>query len=187
MGALTELGRDLNRLNSACWLASIALLFGGAVTGCVGEQSGSAAEEQAGEVIELPFDPDEVLSGVLVDTTATFSYRTFEVTVTSESPRKVVYRLLTLEAGEPRVFAKTLRMALDSIARADSSLVAARAILYTFEPTGPRRGILTAHAWGEWLPLSGWDEAEAGHSDVPNRIYTYNQRPSWYRSLSGGS
>lgn len=189
MEALTEPGRGgwwLDEIWKVVVLGSLACF---ATASCVGEESRPGEDEPQEEIIELPFDPDEVRSGVFVDSAGTVEYHTFESTVVSESPRKMFFRVMALELGEPEELSKTLRLALDSIARADSSLVATRATLYTFRPTGPRRGVLTAQVWGEWSPPVGWEEAgtEADTGSAPNRIYLYDRQPGWYESLSGGS
>ncbi len=189
MEALTRSGRDVGRPSNALRLIVLVSLLGGAAVGCIGEQSRPGSEEATEEEIELPFDPDDVFSGVFVDSAATLSYHTFETIVESEHPRKMMYRIMALELGDTESLTKTLRTALDSVARADSGVVAARATLYTFRPTGPRKGILTARVWAEWLPPSGWDDAgtAADASAAPYRIYTYDRQPSWHRLPSGGS
>jgi hypothetical protein len=146
------------------------------------------SDEPEEEEIELPFDPDEVHGEPLVDTATTLRYHAFERRVESEHPRKMFFRIMVLEEGGQDQLSRTLRLAIDSIARADSSLVAMRAAMYTFRPTGPRRGVLTARVWAEWLPPVGWDEAgtAADTSSAPNRTYLWDRPRAWYTSPSGG-
>ena len=187
---MIELDRAVSRFHYKTRLALIAsLLFG--VVGCVGEQSrpGSDQPGEEAEVVEFPFDTRDRYAGTFEDSSAMLTYQTFETVIESENPRKVLYRILAAESSDPASYVKTLRSALYSLISNDSSLVAARAILYTYRPTGPREGELTARVWGEWLPPSGWDgagsAAPADSAVAPNRIYTYNRPPAWHRSLSG--
>ena len=161
------------------------LLAVAAAAGCVGEQSGSVEEDA------VDFDRSLIAAdttrGAIPDTVSPLRYRVFETRVESEGPLIVEYRLMALEEGRMQALRKTLRTVLDSIAVADTNLVAARAILYTYRPTGRREGRLTPSVWAEWAPISGWDNATLGSRAEPHRLFTYSERPDWWISDSGGS
>ncbi len=160
-------------------LALVALC---GVSACVGERAGGGA----GEGEERRDQPSEdVLSrSAGVDTAAPVDYQVFDSVVHAEDPRKVEYRVLALNrAGRPSL-SRTLRLVLDSIGRADSSLVAARAVLYLYDSAAPRRGNVMPRLWGEWVPGVGWDSATAESRKQPHVIYTYDA-PSQSTSPGG--
>ena len=95
----------------------------------------------------------------------------FEVAPDEEEPKKVTYRLMALEVGRLESMTKTVRLALDSLQRADTSLVAVRAVLYIFRPTARMEGKLVPVVWGEWIPPDGWDAAAAGERRRIHRSY----------------
>lgn len=173
-------------MRSAILAVTLAALFAAAAMGCVGEQSG----QQPGERLEDeefggPFPADYGSPRATRDTAQPVGYQVFEVRVKSEEPRKVEYRLMVTEPAGQAALHKTLRTVLDSIGRADSSLVAARGILYLIRSTGRRRATLLPWLWGEWVPPAGWDSASAESRQDPYRVYTYDQNPGW-RGLGSG-
>lgn len=140
--------------------------------GCVGEQTEESADQER----------DRSYPTVAVtDTVAAVGYSVFDTVVHSQEPRKVEYRLLALQNAERPALVKALRLALDSIGRADTTLVAARGVLYLYEAAGPRRGNLVPRLWGEWVPHVGWDSASAASRRVPHVVYTYNLPPPGHR------
>lgn len=75
-------------------------------------------------------------------------------------------------------------MALDSLARADSALVAARAIMYTGRLTSPREMTLFPSAWGLWIPPEGWDSATVESRSRLHRTFVYHGDPGWGETQS---
>jgi hypothetical protein len=158
--------------------AALAIAVVWLTGGCVGDQS-SPQDERAREPADPSVPAMSGYRGPVADTAQLVSYQVLETQVESESPRKVEYWLVTTEVTGTASWSKTLRLALDSIAAADSTLVAARGILYLLEPIDDRRGRLTPRVWGEWLPAAGWNDAGEESRGELHRIYTYNQRPDW--------
>ncbi|HSG81209.1 MAG TPA: hypothetical protein VLC48_03090 [Gemmatimonadota bacterium] len=158
--------------------AGLAILIGWMAAGCVGEQS-RPQERRARQPGDVPAPASSKYRGPVADTAQPVDYRLFDTRIESESPRKVEYWIMTAEVTDQASLSKTLRVALDSIAGSDSTLVAARGILYTVKPIDNRRGELTPRVWGEWVPPTGWDGATAESRAAPHRIYTFNQRPDW--------
>ncbi len=106
-------------------------------------------------------------------------YQIFEQVVSSQSPRKTLHRLLVLFPDTRARLVKTARVALDSIAAADTAAVAARAILYGFRQTGPREGDVIPIVWAEWVPPEGWAQADSSSRRRLHRTYVYFGVPAW--------
>jgi hypothetical protein len=153
--------------------AVLGLLAAGFALGCVGSEKGEGQDTQ----VILPDSVPPVL--VYRDTVSPADYKIFNSVEASRRPKKVLYRLLVMQRATSEVLSKTLRVALDSIARTDSSLAAARAILYTFRRTGPTGGKLVPRVWGEWVPREGWDRAPPRSRKRVYRSYIYLGRPGW--------
>jgi len=115
------------------------------------------------------------------DTVAPVGYQLFEVEPDEREPKKVTYRLMALEVGRLDSMTKTVRLALDSLQRADTSLVAVRAVLYVFQPTARMEGKLVPAVWGEWVPPEGWDAAVGTERQRFHRSYVYAVNPGWSR------
>ncbi len=140
---------------------------------CVGSEAGADSRASRDSVVE------QRTSNVPPDTVSPAAYRVFETEVDSESPRKVTVRLLVLGQAPRAALYKTLRAALDSLARSDSAIVAARAILYTPRMTAPREMDLIPAAWGLWVPPEGWDSATVESRDRIHRTFVYGSNPRW--------
>lgn len=176
----TERGRKGERTAIAC--AAVA----GLIFGCVGEQSRPPGERGRQGAMETPAPPDSEAHTVFADTVSPVDYQVFQTRVQSERPRKVEYRIVTLAEANQASLSKTLRLALDSIAGSDSSLVAVRGILYIYRPMTQRRGDLEPRAWGEWVPLDGWEAASEASRAGPHRVFTYDWRPDWSSQTADG-
>ncbi|NIR44074.1 MAG: hypothetical protein GWN99_06110 [Gemmatimonadetes bacterium] len=150
-------------------LAAAAL---GGVAACVGERSDDEAAGDDVPAVEFPEDYPKGRAGV--DTAAPVDYQVFDSVVHEEDPRKVEFRVLALSSANRSSLSKTLRLVLDSIGRADSALVAARGVIYVYDPTAPRRGNVVPRLWGVWVPGVGWDSATAESREEPHVVYTYD-------------
>lgn len=129
----------------------------------------AGADAQRGAVIGAEYSED----------VEPLEYQIFEQVVSSSSPRKTLHRLLVLFPDTRARLVKTARVALDSIAAADTAAVAARAILYAFRQTGPREGDVIPIVWAEWVPPEGWAEADSGSRGRLHRTYVYFGVPAW--------
>jgi hypothetical protein len=152
--------------------SAVLAVLSGLTAACVG---GEWTEEESGS----PGDPYRAASRAGPDTVSPVPYQVFDHTVESEDPRKMMFRLVTMTEAGPDALSKTLRLALDSLGRADTTLVAARAVIYTFRPTTPRRGELVPGYWGEWTPPEGWEEASGDSRGRVYRTFVYNGDPGW--------
>ena len=162
-------------LNLNRWVIVAALAALPAIASCVSSESGN--EESS--TVEIPEEDDNISGGsVYVDTISPVPYEVFEQVVESEDPKKITYRMMLLGEGSWEALSRTLRLALDSLTSADSSLVATRVTLYEIVPVDNMRGKLVARAWGEWIPREGWDKARSG-SAATHRSYIYHQNPGW--------
>ncbi len=161
----------MNRTSPFAVIPIVAVAMCVAVA-CVGE-SGDGSTSAAPEA------PAGVAPGVNRDTVASLEFAVFQTEVDSEEPRKVTYSLMISEDAPASVLSKTLHEALDSIGRADSTLVAARAVLYLARRAGAQQLRLRARIWGEWLTAEGWDDATTASLGAPHRTYTYNIDPGW--------
>ncbi len=117
---------------------------------------------------------------------AALEYQIFEQTVLSASPRKTLHRLLVMFPDSRARLSKTARVALDSIAAADTTVVAARVILYAFRQSGPNEGDVIPVVWGEWVPAEGWAEADRDSRRRWHRTYVYFGVPPWSDDDVGG-
>ena len=162
------------------------LLLAASLIACVGSEGGSAggSARREGEAARATQQQARrpAVRGVDVDTIPVLEYQLFEESLASREPRKAVYRFLLMRAGSTEAVGKTLRLVLDSLARADSGLVGVRAILYEFRPTHVNEGKLLPRAWGEWVPPEGWDSATADSRTRFHRSYIYHVSPLWSQS-----
>jgi len=169
----------------ALWVASA--LLAASILACVGSESergsAGAAARREGEAVQRR-QPTSTLEW---DTVPALEYELFQASIDSEVPRKATYRFLLLQSGTTTALSKTMREVLDSLGRADTALVAARAVLYEYRPTGPRGGKVLPRAWGEWVPPEGWDGASADSRRRFHRSYIYHFDPGWSRSSHGAS
>lgn len=163
----------------SAWI--IAALLGANVVACVGsETGGESAGGAAGQARKFSsLEEDGPGGAVYMDTVSPLPFQVFERVVESENPRKISYKLMVLEPAEDRALLKTLRVALDSLVSEDTTLVAARAILYHYRATRRMEGRLVARVWGEWIPPEGWEAAAAGPRSRTRRSYIYHRNPGW--------
>lgn len=163
------MGIGPERLVVVLSLASLALAMG-----CVGSEPRQEREERAD--VERP-DSGLVRAGR--DTVTPAPYQIFDSQVASERPRRTMYRLLVMGQTGPDALGKAMRVALDSIGKADTTLAAARAILYQVRRVEARRGELVPTVWGEWVPVEGWEEVGARGPRKLYRTYVYHGDPGW--------
>jgi hypothetical protein len=159
---------------NGCQVSTAVALLAVLVTACVGSEGGAREERDASGSSEAP-----VGGRAFVDTVSPVAYRIFEVDTLSNSPRRALYRFMALADANREGMAKTLRVALDSIGRSDSSLVAARAILYTIHRTSVSEGRLVPRVWAEWVPPGGWDSVGTQRGRRAYRSYIYHSDPGW--------
>lgn len=153
-----------------------------ALSACVGSETGDRATSAAAgrESSTAAAAGNERKAGaVYADTVTPAKYQLFQVDTDSEEPKKAIYRMMALERARAAALSKTVRLALDSLSRSDTSLVAARVILYVFVPTERSGGKLVPAVWGEWVPPEGWDEGRTRDSERFHRFYIYSGDPGW--------
>jgi hypothetical protein len=168
-------------------VVALGLLLSSLTLGCVGSETGgrSSGADLENEEEHRVSPGDRATAFAYADTVSPLDYQIFNSVNQSGSPKKVLYRLLVMQPGSDEALGKTLRVALDSIAEADSSLAAARAILYVFQRTGRAEGKLVPRVWGEWVPLEGWDSMVARSRKQPYRLYIYHGNPGWGEDSHG--
>ena len=162
----------------------MALLAG--LWACVGSETGERTSNRGNDQDANRSRPREAarVGAVYLDTVAPINYRLFETEPEDDAPKKITYRLMALQSGNQESMTKTVRLALDSLQRADTSLVAVRAVLYIFRPTARMEGKLIPVVWGEWVTPEGWDAAAAGERRRIHRSYVYAVNPGWDRRAS---
>jgi hypothetical protein len=150
---------------------------------CVGSETGQQTSSRGSNPDAARSRPVERARGgaVYLDTVAPINYQLFESKADDEEPKKVTYRLMALGPGTLESMTKTIRLALDSLQRADTSLVAVRAVLYVVRPSGRMEGKLIPVVWGEWVPPDGWDAAAVSERRRIHRSYVYSVNPGWDR------
>lgn len=159
--------------------------FTGLAAACVGSEGGRAATQKADQSTKPP--QESSAQHVDFDTIPAAVYQVFDTTVDSQLPRKMTIRLVVLQPIAGLMVTRTLQQVLDSVAKADTTLAAARAILYTGQPSGPRRMRLQPTAYAEWLPPEGWDSAGTGHGHEVHRTYVYRGGPPWAAPPASGA
>lgn len=170
----------MRRRRPVVWVASALLA---SILACVGESDRDSPRVPAGRegvAAQQPRQP--AVSSLELDTIPALEYQLFQASIDSEDPKKATYRFLLLRSGTAAALTKTMRAVLDSLGRADPALVAARAVLYEYRPTGPTGGYVLPRAWGEWVPPEGWDGATAASRQTFHRSYIYRFDPGWSRS-----
>jgi hypothetical protein len=159
-----------------------------AISACVGSETGERATSAAAgreSSAAAARGNERRASGVYADTVTPAEYQLFQVDTDSEEPKKVIYRMMVLERARAAALSKTVRVALDSLSRSDTSLVAARAILYVFVPKDRSGGKLVPVVWGEWVPPEGWNEGRTRASQRIHRSYIYSVDPGWNAASTG--
>jgi hypothetical protein len=177
--------RNLETIGRSCRRAlAVALLAG--LWACVGSETGERTSNRGNDQDADRSRPLERAraGAVYVDTVASIDYQLFEAEPDDEEGKRVTYRLMALESGTQESMTKTVRLALDSLQRADTSLVAVRAVLYVFRPTARMEGKLIPVVWGEWIPPGGWDAAVASERNRIHRSYVYAVNPGWNRQAA---
>ncbi len=111
------------------------------------------------------------------DTASPAAYQIFELTVETESPRRLTLRLLTFEVESRDRISKALRLAFDSLAAVDPEVVAARAIVYAPRSIAAREADLLPIVWAYWIPPEGWDAARPESRKRTHRTYVYFGAP----------
>lgn len=161
----------------------MALLAG--LGACVGsETGGSTTERGSDQGASRSRAPENAgVSAIYLDTVSPLPYQVFEVVPSEDESKRVTYRLMSMSPGAQESMIKTVRLALDSLQRADTSLVAVRAVLYAFRPTSRMEGKLVPVVWGEWIPPEGWDEAAPTGRKRIHRSYVYAVNPGWGRTV----
>lgn len=153
-----------------------AILAGGMVLSCVGSEPASRSNTDAATNERAP----AVIRAVpTTDTASAVHYYLFESNLESESPRKLILRMMILAQASAPAIGKTLRAVVDSVRQADSSLVAVRAVLYTGRPVSRNQLTLQASAWVEWVPPEGWDNTTLASSQRIHRTFVYSGYAEW--------
>lgn len=158
----------------ARWLALGALV---ALPACVG----SADSESAGGRAEDRVPPDPS-AAARWDSVQPVPYHLFERLYSADDSSRLLARFLVLGEHRPEALSRTLLVALDSIGKADSSLMAARAILYTASAMRGNRATLVPSVWAEWVPPEGWERAGPRDRRTIHRTFVYHVDPGWWSS-----
>jgi len=155
-------------------LGALATATMAAMVACVGSDDSPRAEQRA-------TPPPSVVSNQPTrwDSVQPLPYQMFERVYVEKDSSRLLTRLLVLGQPEREALSKTVMAALDSLGRADSSLVAARAILYTALMTEPGRATLVPRLWAEWVPPGGWGSTEARGPRTVHRTFVYDVDPGW--------
>jgi len=155
-----------------------------AAGGCVSSETGGAAGARGS--LAAGDSSADVATGVgaFEDTVSPLQYHLFDSVNESDRPKKVLHRLVVLGKGSRERFGKTLRVAIDSLTSADTSLIALRAILYEVVRTAEMEGGLVPRAWAEWVPSEGWDTAATSRREQTHRFYIYTVPPGWVVTMS---
>lgn len=151
------------------------VLVAGLALACVGSEP-AEDDGSAEEPLQTRLPPGTSISR---DTVSPASYQLISKTVNSEDPLKVTLRVMVPSEATPVAVKKTLRLALDSLRRRDSSLAAARMLAYVGQISNRREMKLYYAAWGEWVPLEGWDSTTSESLTRIHRTFTYSGRPEW--------
>ncbi|MBI4513833.1 MAG: hypothetical protein HY702_06955 [Gemmatimonadetes bacterium] len=114
---------------------------------------------------------------VEADTASPVGYQVFQTVVDRETPKRVTLRILIFDPRGRANVSRTLRLVLDSLARAERDLVAARAIAYAPISQGRQRADLVPIAFGAWVPPEGWDSAGPASRQRVHRTYVYVGTP----------
>ena len=149
-----------------------------ACVGSEGSSSGAGRSPEASSATNIA--SESATSGW--DSIAPLGYRLFERTPWPDDSTRALARFVvmrTTENVESDVLARTMMTALDSVAAADTNLVAVRGILYTARPTAPGRANLVPTVWGEWVPPGGWDAQPPHGRRGAHRTLIYHMDPGW--------
>lgn len=154
---------------------------------CVGSETGGTASGNRGSdqsASRPPAPAETAVKAVYLDTVPPLRYQVFEIVPEEAEPQKVTYRLMMLRPGTQKSMTKTVRLALDSLQRADTTLAAVRVVLYAFQRTARMEGKLIPVIWGEWVPPDGWDDARPSERRRIHRSYVYAVNPGWDRAAA---
>ena len=149
------------------------VLATGLAAACIGSEPGGRSENR----VEARTGSTEGGGKVFArDTAKALRYHVAQTLVESEVPRKVTLHLVVMGETTKQGISATLRSALDSLGRADTTLVAAQAVLYTIRA---RPGVvdMVPTAWALWAPPEGWDSAGTGSGKGPHRTFVYHENP----------
>lgn len=160
------------RIGTALLLA----ILGGAALSCVGSEPD---REARADKVGTDRRPEPARAMPRPDTLTPVTYQVIGSSVVSDSPRKVILRILVPSQATRPAANRTLRLTLDSLRQAEPDLVAARAVAYVGEMSARSEAKLYYAAWGEWVPPEGWDSATAESRDRTHRIITYAGYPEW--------
>ncbi|HEY8470069.1 MAG TPA: hypothetical protein VIL18_10530 [Longimicrobiales bacterium] len=144
-----------------------------AVVACGEDRGAPPVAEEA----SAPVEP------VGVDTAAVEPVET-EIFMREEAPevgpgRAILHVLVPAGATQEQI-RQALMSVLLRTAEEDTTLVALRAVVYVLPPVWTGEATLSPTAWGEWLPLEGWERATPGSRHEFHRIYTYfGASPPW--------
>ncbi|KPK65475.1 MAG: hypothetical protein AMS21_04575 [Gemmatimonas sp. SG8_38_2] len=155
-----------------CLPVAIVLIV--AAAGCVGSETGARGSLAAGDSSAI-----QPIRVSYADTVSPLQYHLIERLEESDAPKKVLHRLVVFGEGSQDRFGKTLRVVMDSLTSADTSLVALRAILYEVVRTSETAGGLRPRGWAEWVPSEGWDAAATSRREGTHRFYVYTTPPGW--------
>lgn len=107
-------------------------------------------------------------------------WQIFDETKEAEGPPRITLHILVPRDGSRDELRKALTEALELAAQEDTTLVAARAIGYRAEQTGPTDARMVPFVWGEWLPSDGWYRStEASRHSIHRMYFYHNLAPEW--------
>lgn len=95
-------------------------------------------------------------------------------------PGRAILHLLVPAGSTQEQIRQALMSMLLRTAEEDTTLVALRAVVYVLPTVWTGEATLSPTAWGEWLPLEGWEQATPESRHKFHRIYTYfGAPPPW--------
>lgn len=176
-------GRRDGRLRGA-WIAGVlaVLLAGAACVPDEPERSRDAGAAAAREGEGAAASAEGATSASDVPDVEEIPFQVFRTDDADFAPgRETLHALVPFDASQEQI-RQTLVGELQERSRADTSLVALRAVAYK-----PRRvegkeneATLVPVGWGEWLPPGGWVTEDPGARERTHRIYTYfGTPPEW--------
>lgn len=156
-------------MRRACvWLALALTAAGCGETGTSGRERGVETESAA---------PPPRVAEAGPDTASPAAYVIFESKVETERPKRLTLRVLVFSPQSAAGVSKALRLAFDSLAAADSQIVAARAVVYATRMRGDREADLVPVAWAVWAPPEGWSAAGLASRRTIHRTHVYFGTP----------
>lgn len=162
-------------------VAVLTVVSGCSQDGGVGESPGDAPSgaEVAAETAAGAAGGADPVAGEVTEAGEVI-WQIFDETRELEGPPRVTLHILVPRDGSRDQLRQALADALELAAREDTTLVAARAIGYRPEQTGPADARMVPFVWAEWLPTDGWYRSTEASRSTTHRTYFYhNLAPEW--------